>query len=166
MALNLNKDIVYKTAKPKEKDYTINDGGGLALLVKINGSKLWRFIYRFNGKQNRLGLGSYPDTTLENARRRAEEARQQIAEGIDPGEIRKQDKYAKQLARENEERQNEGLPILDSFADVTRQWLASIEHLTSATTHKKKTSRIERLAFQTLGDKPIKEVKSADVLSR
>ncbi|MBD9360774.1 tyrosine-type recombinase/integrase [Methylomonas fluvii] len=54
---------------------------------------------------------------------------------------------------------------MDSFADVTRQWLASIEHLISSTTHIKKISRIERLAFPSLGDKPIKEIKSADVLA-
>lgn len=165
MAINLNKDVVYKSAKAKEKDYTISDGGGLVLLVKSTGSKLWRFIYRFDGKQNRLGLGAYPDTTLENARRQAEEARKQIAEGIDPGEIIRQDKAAKQLAKQNEERIDEGLPILNSFADITHQWLNSIAHLTSSTTHTKKTSRIERLAFPLLGDKPINEIKSADVLS-
>lgn len=165
MAVNLNKDAVYRAAKPKEKDYPINDGGGLSLLVKSNGVKRWVFIYRFDGKQNRLGLGIYPATTLENARRQAEEERQQIAEGIDPNEIRKQEKAVKQLAKQNQERQEGGLPILDSFADVTRQWLASIEHLTGLTTHKKKISRIERLAFPLLSDKPIKEVKSADVLA-
>lgn len=165
MAINLNKDVVYKSAKAKEKDYTISDGGGLVLLVKSTGSKLWRFIYRFDGKQNRLGLGAYPDTSLENARRQAEEARKQIAEGIDPGEIKRQDKAAKQLAKQNEERIDEGLPILNSFADITHQWLNSIAHLTSSTTHTKKTSRIERLAFPLLGDKPINEIKSADVLS-
>lgn len=58
MAKNLNKDVVYRAAKPKDKDYTINDGECLTLLVKANGSKLWRFIYRFQGKQNRLGFGS------------------------------------------------------------------------------------------------------------
>ncbi|WP_150047412.1 tyrosine-type recombinase/integrase [Methylomonas rhizoryzae] len=165
MALNLNKDAVYRGAKPKERDYTINDGGGLTLLVKSSGSKLWRFIYRLDGKQNRLSFGAYPDVSLGQARRQADEARQRIAEGIDPGEIRKQEKVAKQLARQNEERQSEGLPILDSVADITRQWLASIEHLTSATTHKKKASRIERLAFPLLGNKPIKEVKSFDVFA-
>ena len=87
MAKNLNKDAVYKTAKPKEKDYTINDGECLVLLVKATGSKLWRFIYRINGKQNRLSFGSYPETTLESARRKAEDARQQLADGIDPSEL-------------------------------------------------------------------------------
>lgn len=165
MAVNLNKDAVYRTAKPKEKDYTISDGGGLFFFVGANGSKLWRFVYMIDGKRKKLAFGSYPATTLENARRKAEEARQQIAEGIDPGEIRRQEKAAKQLAKQNQGRQKEGLPILDSFADITRQWLASIAHLTTPTTHTKKTSRIERLAFPLLGDKPIKEIKSADVLA-
>lgn len=165
MAKNINKDAVYKAAKVQDKDYKITDGDGLSLLIKTDGVKRWVYRYRFNGKPNELGFGEYPATTLENARRQAEEARQQIAEGIDPGEIRRQEKAAKQLARQNQDRQKEGLPILDSFADITRQWLASIAHLTTATTHKKKTSRIERLAFPLLGDKPIKDIKSADVLA-
>ena len=40
MAVNINKDTVYRAAKPKEKDYMINDGGGLYLVVHINGSKM------------------------------------------------------------------------------------------------------------------------------
>lgn len=165
MAWNLNKDAVYRAAKPKDKDYSISDGGGLSMKVKTGGTKRWLFFYRLpDGKKNNLGFGEYPATTLENARRQAEGARQQIAEGIDPGEIRRQEKAAKQLTRQNQDRQKEGLPILDSFADVTQQWLASIAHLTSATTHTKKTSRVERLAFPLMGDKPIKEIKSADVL--
>ncbi|MDD5276078.1 MAG: Arm DNA-binding domain-containing protein [Methylovulum sp.] len=148
MAEKLNKDAVYRAAKPKDKDYTINDGGGLVLLVKSSGVKTWRFIYRIAGKQNRLGVGAYPDTPLEAARRKAEEARAQIANGIDPSETKKQAKQAKQATQadaENANRKAAGLPIIDSFADIARQWLDSIAHLTSATTHIKKTSRIERL---------------------
>lgn len=165
MAIKLNKDAVYRAAKPKEKDYRINDGGGLALFVKTDGTKRWVFRYQFNGKPNQLGFGEYPASTLESARRQAEEAREQVANGVDPGEIRKQAKVAKQLARQNQERQNKGLPILDSFGDVTRKWLDSISHLTSATTHTKKTSRIERLAFPLLSEKPITDIKAADVLA-
>ncbi len=132
MAVNLNKDAVYRTAKPKELDYSINDGGGLFLFVSAKGSKLWRFVYQFDGKRKKIAFGAYPDTTLENARRQAEEARQQIAEGIDPGALRKQAKATQQIEKQNEDRQKEGLPIINSFADVTRQWLASIEHITSA----------------------------------
>lgn len=133
--------------------------------VGANGSKLWRFVYQFSGKRKKIAFGAYPDTSLENARRKAEEARAQIANGTDPGALRKQIKKANQLAKVNEERLSEGLPILNSFADITRQWLASIVRLTTPTTHIKKTSRIERLAFPTLGDKQIKEIKSADILA-
>jgi len=165
MAEKINKDAVYRAAKPKEKDYFINDGGGLYLWVKANGSKLWQFVYTVESNRKRLALGAYPGVTLESARRKAEELSQQLANGTDPADSRNEAKKAKQLAKLNKERISDGLPILDSFADVTRQWLDSIVHLTTPTTHIKKTSRIERLAFPTLGDKPIKEIKSADVLA-
>ena len=165
MARNLNKDVIYRSAKSKEKDYRISDGGSLFLLVKTNKTKRWIFYYRFNGKQNTLGLGVYPDTSLENARRQAEEARKQIAEGIDPGEIKRRQKALNRRTRLNEDRVSDGLPILDSFADVALKWLYSISHLTKDTTHRKKTSRLKRLAFPSLGDKPIKEVKASDVLA-
>ena len=165
MAKKLNKDVVYKAAKPKEKDYTMNDGAGLVLLVKSTGVKSWRFIYRFGGKQNRLSFGAYPSTTTESARRKAEKAREQIANDIDPSKLKKQIKELADLADDNAKRKEDGLTILNSFADLTRQWLASIAHLTSVTTQIKKTSRLERLAFPVLGDLPIKEIKSSDVLA-
>jgi integrase len=165
MAQKINKDAVYRAAKCESKDYLINDGGGLYLLVITNGAKWWRFVYTFSGKQKKLSMGVYPSITLESARRKAEEARENIANGIDPSQIRSEAKKAKQLAKLNNDRVSGGLPILNSFADVTRQWLESIVHLTSATTHIKKTSRIERLAYPSLGDKAINEIKSADVLA-
>jgi len=165
MAINLNKDAVYRAAKVQQKDYKVSDGGGLSLLVKTDGTKRWLFYYRFEGKQNTLGLGTYPDTTLENARRQAEEARKQIVEGINPAAIRNAAKKAKQIVRLNEDRLSDGLPIINSFADITRQWLDSIAHLTSEKTHTKKTSRIERLAFPLLGDMAINQIKSSDVLA-
>ena len=165
MAEKINKDAVYRAAKSKEKDYFINDGGGLYLWVKTNGSKLWQFVYTVESNRKRLALGAYPGVTLESARRKAEELRQQLANGTDPADSRNEAKKTKQLAKLNKERVSDGLPIRDSFVDVSRQWLDSIVHLTTPTTHIKKTSRIEWLAFPTLGDKPIKEIKSADVLA-
>lgn len=165
MAINLNKDAVYRAAKVQQKDYKVSDGGGLSLLVKTDGTKRWLFYYRFEGKQNTLGLGTYPDTTLENARRQAEEARKQIVEGTNPAAIRNAAKKARLIVRLNEDRLSDGLPIINSFADITRQWLDSIAHLTSEKTHIKKTSRIERLAFPLLGDLAINQIKSSDVLA-
>jgi integrase len=165
MAVNINKETVYRAAKAKEKDFSINDGGGLFLFVGASGTKLWRFVYQFEGKRKKIAFGAYPDTSLEHARRKAEEARMQIANNIDPSQIRKQAKAAKVIAKLNEDRISDGLPIIGSFTDVTRIWLNSISHLTSATTHQKKTSRIERYALPILGNMPIKEIKSSEVLS-
>jgi hypothetical protein len=56
MAQNINKDTVYRAAKPKDKDYILNDGEGLYLLIKANGSKLWQFVYTFEGKRKNYRL--------------------------------------------------------------------------------------------------------------
>jgi hypothetical protein len=134
MALNLNKDAVYRTAKPKDKDYTISDGQGLHLLITAKGSKLWQYVYTFEGKRCKLALGSYPTVTLEAARRKAVTARISVSEGIDPSEDRRAGKKVKALARLNDDRSKAGLPVIDSFEDVARKWLASIDHLTTKAT--------------------------------
>lgn len=140
MAININKDVVYRSAKPQNKDYSINDGGGLFLFIGANGSKLWRFVYSLAGKRKKIAFGGYPDVTLENARRKAEEAREQIANDIDPAEVRKESKVKQQLKKLNDNRVNDGLPLLNSFADAALKWLNSIEHLTKETTSTKKVS--------------------------
>ncbi|MFZ2172320.1 MAG: integrase arm-type DNA-binding domain-containing protein, partial [Methylococcaceae bacterium] len=165
MAEKLNKDAVYRAAKPKEKDYTINDGGGLVLLVKSSGVKTWRFIYRFKGKQNRLGFGAYPDITLETARRKTEEARAQIANGVDPSETKKQAKQSEQVDAENAKRKAAGLPILNSFEHVARNWLAANIHTVRDITHNKKIGRFELHVFPVIGDTAISNIKSPDIFS-
>ena len=165
MAKNLNKDRVYRAAKPKGKDHTINDGECLVLLVKTTGSKLWRFIYRFGGKQNRLGFGSYPETSLDSDRRKAEAAREQIANCIDPSATRKQEKADNQQAVEAQIRLDAGLPLINSFEYVTLEWLASTAHTVRDITQQKKLRRFELYVFPEIGHKPIGEVKSPDVFA-
>ena len=147
MAINLNKDSVYRSAKPKEKDYRISDGEGLVLLVKKDSTKRWMFYYRFQGKQNTLGFGVYPATTLENARRQAEESRKQIADGINPSEIKRQAKAAQKQATEDQVRIDAGLPSTNSFEYICREWLASIAHKTREVTQEKKLRRFELYVF-------------------
>ena len=84
--------LVYRSAKSKEKNYMINDGGGLYFFVGKNGARLWRLIYTFEIKQKKLALGIYPGVTLEAARRKSEEARDSIENGIDPGQTRSEQK--------------------------------------------------------------------------
>jgi integrase len=163
MAVNINKDTVYRAAKPKEKDYTISDGGGLFLFVSTKGAKLWRFVYTFAGKRKKLAFGAYPDISLEVARRKAEESREQITNGIDPSKIRKADKATKLQAAEHEKRLDAGLPIINSFEHVTREWLASIAHGVRDITQQKKIRRFELYVFPVIGSLAIAEIKSPDV---
>jgi len=159
----LNKAL--DESKTSNKDKRVNDGGGMYLLVKPSGSAWWRFDYSIDGKRKTLSLGVYPATGLADARRKAENARVKIANSIDPSETKKQAKQTTQADTENAKRKAAGLPILNSFEHVARDWLGSIEHLTRPTTHIKKTSRLERLAFPSLGDMPIKEIKSSHILA-
>ena len=94
-------DATIRAAKPTEKPYKLSDGEGLYLLIKANGARLWRFKYRYAGKEKRLSLGTYPDTGLADARRKHGEARKLLAAGIDPGERRKAEKLATQERNAN-----------------------------------------------------------------
>ena len=82
-------EMQVRTAKPQTKQTTLFDGGGLYLLITPTGGKLWRLKYSFFGKEKLLALGSYPDTSLADARQRRDEARKQVANGLDPGEVKK-----------------------------------------------------------------------------
>jgi len=57
-------EIKHLTCPEDKKQIKKSDGNGLYLLVKINGSKLWRMRYRFNGKHQELALGKYPTIPL------------------------------------------------------------------------------------------------------
>lgn len=91
MAANLLTDSAIKVEKCPigQKLSKLNDGEGLTLEVMPTGAKLWRYRYRFNGKQNRLSLGKYPEVSLKSARARRDEANGQVAEGRDPSQVRK-----------------------------------------------------------------------------
>ena len=80
--------------KPETKTYKLSDGGGLYLLVKPNGTKAWRFNYRFNGKQKTLAIGVFPDVSLKAAREKHKEARERLANDIDPSSQKKAMKAA------------------------------------------------------------------------
>ena len=82
-------DTEIKRAKTAEKAYSMGDGGGLYLWVKPTGGKLWRWSYRFEGKEKLMSLGKSPDVSLAQARERHAEARKLLATGVDPMAQRK-----------------------------------------------------------------------------
>ena len=140
-------------AAPADKSYKVFDGNGLFLLVKPNGKKLWRFRYRFAGKENLLAFGSYPEITLASARRKRDEARRFVAEGIDPSLKRKADKMAVVDAARN------------TFGVIAAEY---IEHLKedgrAQTTMEKNTWLLNDLA-KPLHQRPIKEITAAEILA-
>jgi len=77
-------DLKVQKAKSKDKPISLFDGGGLYLLVTPSGGKLWRFKYRFNNKEKKLAFGSYPEISLQDARRKREDARCESACNNDP----------------------------------------------------------------------------------
>jgi hypothetical protein len=90
-------DVQVRNTRPSEKPQKFFDGDGLFLLVATNGSRGWRFKYRFQGRQKMLSLGTHKEVPLKLARERREAARGLVAAGVDPSAERK----AKRTARED-----------------------------------------------------------------
>ena len=91
-------DVEIKRAKEPGK---LSDGHGLHLLIAPNGSKLWRYNYRFSGKHRTLALGQYPAVGLAQARRKHEDARRLLHENVDPSAKRKQDRIVAKVEDAN-----------------------------------------------------------------
>jgi hypothetical protein len=102
-------DTAIRNAKPKDTPYKITDEKGLYLFINSIG-KYFRFDYRFNNKRKTLAIGVYPDASLARAREKLNEARAQIANGVDPGELKKVAK----LIREEQ--------ALNCFEAIAREW--------------------------------------------
>lgn len=98
MSLNVQE---IKGFLPQSKPYKRYDSGGLYLLVKPNGSKLWQFKYRFGGIEKKMPFGAFPEISLAEARRRRDRARTTVADGIDPMRERKREKAKIRLGAEN-----------------------------------------------------------------
>jgi integrase len=98
MSLNVQE---IKSFRPESKPYKRYDSGGLYLLVKPNGSKLWQFKYRFGGIEKKMPFGAFPEISLAEARRRRDRARTTVADGVDPMRERKREKAKIRLGAEN-----------------------------------------------------------------
>ncbi len=133
-------DTEIKKAKPADKDYKLFDGGGLFMLVKTNGGKLWRLKYSFEGKEKLLSLGTYPTTSLLEARAKRDEHKKEIAKGIDPSAERKEIKTNIEIQKiENEALKN------GQFHLVAYGWLDTLTN--DETTMKKRRRAFERDIF-------------------
>lgn len=148
-------DAKLRALKPTGKTQKISDGGGLYIHLSPAGGKLWRLFYRFDGKQKTLALGKYPDVSLVEARKRREEARELLGQGIDPGEHKKQIKAA--VAAEAVEQ-------AITFEAVAREWYGK-KHIAWTPGHQKKIlARLENQLFPCLGNRSFSSLEVSDYL--
>ncbi|WP_027949586.1 tyrosine-type recombinase/integrase [Haliea salexigens] len=142
-----------KHAKPTDKQYKLSDGDGLYLLVHPNGSKYWRFDFRFAGKRKTLALGVYPDVSLLEAREAHQDARTNLRKGINPAATRKVAKQTQHLTDQN------------TFEAIAREWF-STKMCDRSKSHQDRTLRaLEKDLFPYLGDRPITGITASDLLN-
>ncbi len=142
-----------RRAKPEAKAYTLGDGQGLSLLVEPNGSKSWRFRYRYAGKPKMISLGVYPTITLAEARARRDEARKIVAEGKNPSEVRKEQKLALRIQSEN------------AFEKIAREWHQMKSAKWSAGYASDIIEAFQNDIFPYVGTRPVGEIKPLELLN-
>lgn len=94
-------DTKIKQLKPKEKMFRVADHSGLCLEVRPNGSKLWRYRYRFLGKASMISLGEYPVVTLAQARQKVTDQKALLDQNIDPAKFKQEEKEKAKTQSEN-----------------------------------------------------------------
>ena len=145
-------DTACRKANGKDKPYKLADSLGLYLEVMPHGSKLWRYKYRYLGKEKRLALGSYNEVSLAEAREKRDEARKSLSKGLDPSFARKEQKRQKTLNAEN------------TFEAIAREWHINSEARWSDKHAKTTLHRLEEDIFPGLKGRPIKEITAPEVL--
>ena len=146
-------DTAIKNAKPTDKPYKMQDEKGMYMLVNPNGSKYFRYNYRFDSKRLTLSLGVYPTISLKEARDKRDTAIKQIAGGINPSENKKAVKQSRAESLSN------------SFEVIAREWYE--RNMTDKSEHhqKRAMSLFQRDIFPYLGSKPITDIKAIELLT-
>lgn len=146
-------DMQIRRAKSGTKSYTLGDGLGLSLLVEPNGSKSWRFRYRFGGKPKMISFGVYPTVTLAEARKKRDEARRIVGEGRNPSDIRKEQKLAQQVGDGN------------TFEVIAKEWHQLKSARWSAGYASDIMEAFRNDIFPYVGHRPISEIKPLELLN-
>lgn len=149
-------DVAIRNAKAKAKPYKMGDSLGLFLLVQPSGGKLWRQKYRMDGREKKLGIGTYPEVSLSEARRRRDEAREMIAAGKDPSREKQREKLRSKES------------VGDTFALIAGEYCDKRKRDGQKGWAPATASRSEYLLgllSGSIGRMPIGEIEPADVLA-
>lgn len=150
--VQLLQDTEIKKAKAKEKEYFLNDGGGLRISIKPSGHKNWEYRYTINGKRKKTTFKSYPIVSLVEARLKRQEYEKLIYNGIDPIEHFK-------AIKEDNIIDNQGM-----FLIVADEWLDRESKKTKENTHLTKVRIFENDIKPFLKNKHIRDVTKDDIL--
>lgn len=139
-------DTELRKSKPKDKQYKLSDGKSLYFIVNTNGSKYFRFDYTYNNKRKSISFGTYPETSLAQARKKRDEAKILLKEGINPSDIKKENKRTSH-----------------TFESVTNEWLEVLRTSVIEKTYIKTKSIIENNT-KLIRDKEFKRITRIDIL--
>lgn len=144
-------DAKVRKIKPLEKKTRYSDEKGMYLEVTPSGGMYWRMKFRFNGKENIFSIGTYPETTLAQARRARDEARLKLKDGMNPNELKKAKK----------------IHIDEStlFKTLAMEWMNDRKAVIKEATYLRDLSVFEKDLFPALGNMPIDQIKGKDVLA-
>jgi integrase len=146
-------DIQVRNAAPKERDFKMGDTGGLYILVRSNGSKLWRMKYRKEGREQKLSFGPYPAITLKEARFKRDEARVELGRGGNP------------VKRKREERIEAEIAAGNTFAEVATEYIEKCAKEGYAEATLKKARWFLDLLKPGIGNEPVSNVSPHELLS-
>ncbi len=146
-------DTSVRNAKPRDKAYKLFDEKGLFLLVNKSGARWWRFKFRFDGKEQLLSVGVYPDVSLKDARARRDEARRLISQGISPS------------AHRQAQRASRATLVSNSFEVIAREWHSKFKPKWTEGHASKILRRLELYIFPWIGKRPISEITAPELLA-
>lgn len=129
------------------------DGLGMYLEVTAAGGKYWRMKYRHTGKEKRLALGVYPEVSLAEARKRRDKARDALANGEDPGQLKREEKLKRALSDAT------------TFEAVARQWWAHWKEPRSPRHADYVIRRLEADVFPAIGSRPLANITAPQLLA-
>lgn len=146
-------DTAIRKAKPADSQYKLSDEKGLHLLVRPNGSKLWQFRYRHEGKEKTASIGPYPEVSLSEAREKRDALRKTVVAGLDP------------IAQQRAEKAEKAKASQHTFETVARQWWELWRASRSDSHVQYVIRRLEQNVFPEIGHRPVSEIQAPELVA-
>ena len=148
-AEKLLSEAACKAAKAKATIYYLNDGAGLRMRIRPDGSRTWIYRYRLDGKEMSTGLGAYPTISLQIARANAQEARLEVSRGNNPSTTKRIAK-TKQITKGS-----------NTFGVIATEWLEHNKAEWSSTHYERNEGLLRRYLLLDLAKLPIESISEA-----